>query len=331
MRFLLPAQRDKPIPVVIILHYWGATDQRIERELARELAANNIAGLMVTLPYHLTRTPPHFRSGELAVQPDPEKLTGTMTQSVLDVRRAIDFIQTRPEFDHTKIGIAGTSLGSLVSVLSYAIDTRINVAAFMLGGADLAHILWHSSRVVQERDALRRRGYTEARMRKELETIEPLGYLASRPEGKTFVVGAKFDTVIPRVDTEKLIHALPNVKTLWLDTGHYGGVFVQTRIIRTVNNFFIQAFKGTSFTTPRRLYAPTVRFGVQYNTDTSLQVAAGIDLWKSNGRGDVFSSIFATPKGPELFLGAQLTHGFSLGIFGTPRTVSIGLLWSSVL
>lgn len=316
---------------MVILHYWGATDQRIERELARELAANNIAGLMLTLPYHLSRTPKGYRSGELAVQPDPAKLTDTMTQSVQDVRRAIDFIQTRPEFDHTNIGIAGTSLGSIVSILSYAVDTRINVAAFMLGGVDLAHILWHSSRVVQERDALRRRGYTEARMRKELEPIEPLTYLNSRPEGKTFVVGGKFDTVIPRADTEKLIRALPNVKTLWLDTGHYGGVFVQTRIIRTVNNFFTKAFSNTSFTAPKRLFAPTVRFGVQYNTANSLQVAAGIDLWKFNAKGDVFSSILATPKGPELFLGAQLSHGFSLGVFGTPRTVSLGLLWSSVL
>jgi dienelactone hydrolase len=331
VRFLLPAQHDRPLPVVIILHYWGATDLSIERELAGELNDRDIAAAIVTLPYHLARTPAGYRSGQLAIQADPAQLVVTMTQSVMDVRRTIDFIQTRTEFDHKQLGISGTSLGSLVSILSYAIDPRLSKAAFMLGGIDLADIVWHSSRVVKVREELRRRGYTENRLRRELASIEPAAFLAKRTTGSAFVIGGKYDTVIPPVDTTKLINALPGAKTLWLDTGHYGGVFVEKRILRTVADYFEKQFQGQNFVPPFRLYAPTLRIGALVNTESGLQVGAGIDLFKAGKHGEFFSTLIATPKGLNLFAGVSVGHGFALGGFASRKKLSAGLWWSTVL
>jgi hypothetical protein len=331
LRILLPAQRDKPLSAVVILHYLGATDLRVERELAIELADKNIGAVIVTLPYHLGRTPAGYHSGQLAIQPDPRTLVDTMVQSVLDVRRAIDFLQTRPEFDHQHIGIAGTSLGSLVSILSYAVDPRVTTGAFMLGGIDLAHIVWHSSRVVEVRENLRRRGFTEAKLRAVLASIEPGNYLGSRKSGAAFVVGGKYDTVIPPEDTRKLIAALPSSKVLWLDTGHYGGIFVQKRLLRTVAEYFEKQFGGETYQPPLRVYAPTIRIGALANSDTGLQVGAGIDLFHAGSRGDIFSSLIATPRGPLVFLGARLAHGFALGGFASPKKLSAGFWWSTVL
>src|SRR5256885_1882545 len=31
LRIILPIRRDKPVPIVVVLHYWGATDLRVER------------------------------------------------------------------------------------------------------------------------------------------------------------------------------------------------------------------------------------------------------------------------------------------------------------
>src|SRR2546421_4985166 len=187
LRIILPIAHDKPVPVVIVLHYWGASDLRVERELAGELNDRGIGAVLITLPYHLSRTPPGTRSGQLAIQPEVPRLIETMTQAVLDVRRTIDFLDTRPEIDHNRIGIAGTSLGSLISILAFAVDPRISSAAFVLGGVDLAHIIWHSSRVVELRDALRRRGYTEMRLRNEIASIEPTRFLTGKKLGTAFV------------------------------------------------------------------------------------------------------------------------------------------------
>lgn len=330
LRVILPRRRSGPVPVVVLLHYWGAADQRVERSLAGDLARKGVASAMVALPYHMERTPPGARSGERAILPDPEHLVGTMTQAVLDVRRAVDFLVTRPELDSQRIGLAGTSLGSIVGSLVYALEPRIGTAAFMLGGVDLAHILWHSSRVVKVRDELRKDGYTEDRLRVALSAVEPMNYLKER-RGRAFVIGGKFDTVVPPADTQKLIDAMPGAETLWLDTGHYGGVFVQRRVMKLVAEFFAVEFSTGGFVPPKKLYAPTLRIAVQANTESGMQVGIGIDLWRSNARGDFFSSFVLTPRGPQLFFGARIDRGLAIGGFATPKRFSPGVFWSTVL
>ncbi len=331
VRSFVPKKGTGPFPVVIVLHYWGANDQKIERSLAGDLARQGIASVLMTLPYHLERTPPGARSGEKAILPDPAHLVATMSQAVLDVRRTVDFIVSRPEFDATRIGIAGTSLGSIVSSISFAVEPRLKSASFMLGGADLAHILWNSSRVVKVREALRKKGYSEARLREELQDVEPLRFLPQRADKPAFVVGGKFDTVVPPDDTKKLIDALGTPSTLWLDTGHYGGVFVQRRILRLVSQFFAGQFGGKTFVPPKSVYAPTVRIVLQANTESSFQVGLGVDIWRSNARGDFFSTAIATPRGPQLFLGARLDKSLAIGAFATAKKVSPGIVWSFIL
>ncbi|MEQ1822340.1 MAG: alpha/beta hydrolase family protein [Fimbriimonadaceae bacterium] len=327
----LPKNVPTPMPVSVVLHYLGASDLRVERAMATDLAQQGVATLIVVLPYHLQRSPKGVRSGELAIQPDPSKLIETMTQSVLDVRRAVDFIERQPELDSNRIGLAGTSLGSIVAALAYAVDTRFKVVAFMLGGADLAHILWSSSRVGVQREILRGKGYNEERLREALISIEPLTYLKGREPAPSLAIGAKYDTVIPPEDTRKLIAALPDCQSVWLDTGHYGGIFVQHRIIRTVTQFLARRLKNETFKIPASLAAPTLRVGATVDTDSGFQVAIGLDLWKANRHGSLFSSLIITPRGPALFFGAKVHSNISIGVMAKPRRISPGILWSIVL
>jgi dienelactone hydrolase len=335
----LPNDVKTPVPIVVILHYWGARDLRTERSFAQELVSQNVAAVIVTLPYHLQRTPPGFASGALALRPDPnrkdesiaEHLVATMTQSVLDVRRTVDWIETRPEFDKSRIGIVGISLGAIVASYSYGVDGRFGPSAFMLGGADLAHILWNSTIVVPERDTMRRQGLTEERLRSELAPIEPLNVLPGRQPNPAFVIGAKHDTIIPPEDTEKLIDALPGAKTLWLDTGHYGGIFVQKRLGRLVAQFFGSEFAGKPYTPPNGIYAPTIRIGALADTSQGFEIAVSLDVWRSGDRGQFFGAVMATPKGAQFFLGHRMDGGIAPGVFLGTEKVSFGVFWSIVL
>ncbi len=327
----LPIQRSGAVPVVVVLHYWGARDLRTERIMARELAQKGIASVIVTLPYHLQRTPPGYSSGQLAIKPDPDHLIATMTQCVLDVRRTVDWISTRPEFDSSRVGISGVSLGALVASYVYAIDPRVGSASLLLGGADLAHILWNSSLVTSDREKLRKLGYDEDTLREKLKPIEPLDVLKERTSGKAFVVGANYDTVIPRIDTEKLINALPSQETLWIDTGHYGGIFVQRRLSRLVADFFSKEFAGLAFQPPKGIYAPTIRIGALANNDDGFQISVGVDMWRAGRSGNLFGSFLVTPTQPTLFMGYRFDDRFSPGVFVTTDRVSFGLFWSIVL
>lgn len=331
LKVFLPARRTGPVPVVIVLHYWGATDLRVERNIAYGLTAKGIGAVLITLPYHIGRTPQGSRTGAMAIEPDPEKLRATMLQCAMDVRRTIDFVVSHPEFDSSRIGITGTSLGAIVTALVTGIDNRIHSAAYILGGVDLARVLWRSSRVVTEREELRRKGYTEEKLRIALAPIEPLSFLKTLKPARTFVVGAKFDTVIPPEAAEKLIDALDDPAVLWLDTGHYGGFFVQKRIHREVAQFFSAAFESKAYVPPKRIDAPTIRLGVSLYPERGLQVAAGIDFWKGDKAGNIFASLQFAPRGIQLFLGRRLDRGLALGVFAGSGGIAPGMFWSIVL
>lgn len=334
LRILMPANPQGPVPVVLVTHYWGAGDLRAERALAEDLVGRGIAAAILTLPYHLSRTPPGRRSGELAIVPDIGKIRQTITQSVLDVRRSLDFLDSRPEFTKAPRGLAGTSLGALVTALGYATDPRVTHAAFILGGADFAGILWNSSRIAQRRDELRRQGYTESRVREELATVEPLTYLPRESPGTTFVVSAKYDTVVPGANSNALIRALGEPRRLQIDTGHYGGIFVQRKILREVARFFGNEMSGQAYTPPKRVVAPTLRLGALASAPNGFDLAAGIDVFRFDPRGDGFASLLLTARGPQIFIGRSIAQGFAIGAigsFGGRSRIGIGAFWSAVL
>jgi dienelactone hydrolase len=331
LRVFLPTTEDGPVPFVVLLHYWGATDLNLEYAWARRLAEAGIGCGVIALPYHIERTPAGLRSGEAAVVPDSARLRETMAQSVADVRRALDWADTRPELDRSRYGVAGTSLGALVGALCFGVDRRLAAGVFVLGGADLAHVFWNSSRTVSLRDAMRSRGYTEDRLREELAGIEPATWLRQSPERPALVVTAKFDTVVPAASARALLDALPSAQTITLETGHYGGSLVQNAILRNATEFFARTFRGDSYRAPSRLYAPTLRVGLALASERGLQVAVGVDLWRSPRDGRFFGSVLVTPQGVQGFLGTNLGNGLAAGAMVLPKRTSPGLFWNVVL
>lgn len=325
-----PRDARRPMPIVILLHYWGATDLDVERRFAKDLNARGFAAAVVTLPYHLQRTPPGQKSGEYAIRPDVNFLKETITQAVFDIKRLLDWIESRPlQYDASRIALAGISLGAVVGSLAVGADERISAGAFLLGGVDLAHLIWHSSVTINTRNGFRGLGYTEERLRQELESVEPARY--ARPEigDSILVMGARFDEIVPAEDTEKLVRAFDAKHVVWLNSGHYGGAIVERRIYRTVAEFLQSQFTSGEFSPPS-VQVPTIRVGVHYNTDYKLTVAAGLDLWKApQSKG--FISGMISPEGPFLFGGLTPAKGFTFGVTITTNKVTWGAFWGVVL
>ena len=331
LRVTMPTETIGRVPVVVLLHYYGASDTKLEEGLADQLAKAGIASVIMPLPYHLDRTPKGKRSGEMAITADLVQLRATMVQSVLDIRRTVDWIVSRPEFKPDQIGVSGTSLGAMVTALAFAVEDRFAASCYLLGGADIAHILWHSSRVVVQRDVLREDGYTEDKVRAELKGIEPLNYLDPLDTRPSYVIAARYDSVVPPQDSRKLIAALGGSQELWLDTGHYGGAFVQSKILRTISRFFDGTFRGTGFVAPKRFYAPTIRWGLHLNDVNGLQIMGGLDVWKLRANGETFGTFMLTPRGFQGYLGHTISKNLSFGVTVLPRRTTWGVLWSIVL
>jgi dienelactone hydrolase len=63
----------------------------------------------------------------------PQHLSGLM---ITDVMQGVSYLSQRPEIDAKRIGILGYSMGSFVSALTGAVDTRIRIVV-LSGGGDL--------------------------------------------------------------------------------------------------------------------------------------------------------------------------------------------------
>lgn len=328
---ILPRDAIRPVPVVIILHYWGAHDFSIEMRLANELLSRGIGAAFVPLPYHMKRTPPGMISGTYALLPSIEHLKTGITQSVFDVKRLIDYLESRTDVDHTRIGITGISLGGVLSSLVYGVEPRIQVASVMMGGGDFSYLIWHSSITLETRNAFRNNGVTEPILHEQLKSVEPLTYANSDKGDNILIIGARYDEVVPPESVNKLISAYDAKEVVWLSTGHYGGALVERRLFRITSDFMESRFYGRRFLTPESVGAPTIRFGVMYNPDYELTLSIGIDLWKPDKKSPIRLSGWLTPEGPALSLGYFFEKGFSAGFVTTKRKSTWGMFWSFVL
>ena len=60
-----------------------------------------------------------------------------ITQTVYDLRRAVDFINTREELDQDRIGFFGISLGGIIGTIFCSVEERIEVPVIVLAGGNL--------------------------------------------------------------------------------------------------------------------------------------------------------------------------------------------------
>jgi hypothetical protein len=179
---------------------------------------------------------------------------------------------------------------------------------------------------------MRRQGYSQNKVRTELAEIEPAQFVERSKSKPTLIVSAKFDTVIPPGSVAALKAAFPGASLAEMETGHYASFLLQRTLRNAAIEFFASEFFGSRrIPLTRTLKAPTIRFGTIYDNSTGLQVAAGVDIWRSKSKQMLIFSGLMSPKGPKLFLGYQFSQGFSLGIMGDRKRASPGMFWSFVL
>ncbi len=329
--WLVPTEGAGRFPTVVMLHTLGIRRPELEMGLARELARHGIAVFLMTLPYHMNRTPPGRGSGDMILTGDIPLLREAAVQATWDVRRAFDWLQRQPETDPERIALVGISLGAILGATALASEPRVHSAVLILGGADLAHVLWDSVLAIRARARLRREGYTLERLREALAPVEPLNLLTPELGEKTFVIGARFDIVVPTEDTEKLIRALGAPRVFWLNTGHFGGGLVQRPLFRMVRQYLQARFEGQTLGNTPSLLAPTLRIGAIYSAGRDFRLALATDFWRSDKNGSLFVSGVLTPRGGSLFAGARLRLGFSAGVEITPKRAYGAVFWHFVL
>jgi dienelactone hydrolase len=133
---LKPANASGRHPVVICLHGTGGNKES-QLEFMKALALSGIMGVAIDARYHGLRSKTGTGSGEYvnailqAFRDGKEK--PFFFDTVWDVMRLIDYLETRDDVDPRKIGLFGISKGGIETYLTAAVDPRVAVAVPCIG------------------------------------------------------------------------------------------------------------------------------------------------------------------------------------------------------
>ncbi len=137
-------------PVVVVLHGTGGTKES-QLELLKTLAGRGFVAVAIDGRFHGER-----QTGTGSAQYVEAMLQTYRTgkghpflyDTAWDIMRLIDYLETRPDVDATRIGVMGFSKGGMETYLAAAVEPRIAVAVPMIGVQSftwaLDHDMWMS-------------------------------------------------------------------------------------------------------------------------------------------------------------------------------------------
>jgi dienelactone hydrolase len=211
------SERPGRRPTVIVLHIL-AGDYTAERVTCGALASEGIHAMLIMMPYYGPRRPPGFK---LRATDDPQLLVAALQQAVTDVRRAAEWLGTRPEVDPDAIGLLGISLGGFVAATTAGVDGHFPRVVIVLAGGDLVKVLDNRSRETRQmRETAARKGFDTDRLRELLQPIEPLTFASRLKGSQVLMLNGRQDEVVPPICSKELAQA-GGTRILWYEATHY--------------------------------------------------------------------------------------------------------------
>jgi cephalosporin-C deacetylase-like acetyl esterase len=121
-------------PLVILLHGMGDHSVIPCKLLARSLAGNGTACLVLYLMVHSSRLPEDMK-GRYPVFTSEEWFQIYQT-SVIEVRQAVDWAANRPEIDAGKIAVVGISFGGFISAIAMGVEQRVRAGVLIVSAGN---------------------------------------------------------------------------------------------------------------------------------------------------------------------------------------------------
>jgi len=232
--FWQPKDAMKRRPAAILLHWLGGSFDTLEI-VGQRMAEQGIATIMLYMPGYGPRKAKDSGPAEKLTKKDMEAMIAGMHQSVLDVRRAGDWLASRPDVEPDRIGLVGISLGAVIGSLAAGIDDRFGRSVFLIGGGDLPAIVMNGSRETAEAKArLEKDGLTVEQLRDRWRDVEPLTFASRIRPAEVLLINADADEVIPKACTERLRSAMGSPEIRWFKGGHYALLFQLGKALRQI-------------------------------------------------------------------------------------------------
>lgn len=205
--------------LVVVMPIWGTSDYP-PAKISEGYARHSNGDAQVIWIYG---TAPLFPWGELstvATQPEFEAMARASAEryrsAVVDMRRLIDWAETREEIDASRIGFVGFSMSALVTATLLANDSRIAAGVLMMGAANFADVFAVCrDRAGEVREhVMRTFGWSLTQYRDFFQGLfgpaDPVRYPGRYDPDKILMIDALFDDCMPESSRA----------ALWESTGH---------------------------------------------------------------------------------------------------------------
>jgi dienelactone hydrolase len=202
----LPKKNTAPLPVIILMHGLGDHKAVDYLEYGNNLfLENGYAVLRIDISDHGDRENDVY---DFDLTGDYKYWTrNVIAQTVFDLRRAVDFIETQKELDHKRIGYYGISLGGILGTVFCGVENRVKVPVIALAGGQL-NLLYEENALSSEAKDF-------------VSIIEPLNFVKQISPRPFLMLNAKNDEVVPPAMSKLLFHAAEQPKEIiWYNAKH---------------------------------------------------------------------------------------------------------------
>jgi cephalosporin-C deacetylase-like acetyl esterase len=219
----IPARFQPQYPAVILVHGSGGDKDTFYIAAASEiLTRQGYATLSIDTQYHGSRTR-KGRSGEIHM-PDSYTMRDAWVQSVVDIRRAVDFLEGRSDIDTHKIGYLGFSQGGMLGAVTGGVEARISCFCLAVPGGGLMDIVKNLDKYPFIRAHWPVNVTPEVMHKVEEVTAvtDPIYFVGRIQPRPLLIIRAQDDEVIPPAAYDALIqaaHAGPDQVKVW-QSGH---------------------------------------------------------------------------------------------------------------
>ena len=222
-------KRARGRPLVIVLPIWGFHDypsETIARGLReRSGGAINVLQVLADQPVFDWQAISDV-SSEAAFFGRIDQMVDRFVATVTDIRRLVDWAESRPEVDPGRIALIGFSISAVVASVTVAHEPRLAAGILVMGGADPHEILASCDleigdareRVLEQLDWSVERFRSE--LRRELAGINPARFAGMADPRRVLIIEAGADRCMPQSARDRLWNALGRPERIAYRYGH---------------------------------------------------------------------------------------------------------------
>ncbi len=187
------------------------------------------------------------------------RMVDRFVDTVIDIRRVVDWAQSQPDVDPERIGLIGFSISAVVASVVIANEPRLAAGILIMGGADLHEILAACNQDIQDpRDSiLKRFGWSLDQFKRALERalaeINPARFAGMADPSRVLMIEAGNDTCVPKSARERLWRAFGRPEritypydhqTTFLAMTFLGGHDLEHQVYRFLDQRFAEPRRG---------------------------------------------------------------------------------------